>query len=122
MQSKYNCLVLLGPTAVGKTALAVRLAYHFGLSIISADSRQVYRGLDIGSGKDLAEYTLTVKNPNGSSASVPIPYYLIDIADLSSEYNAFKYQEDFYSVFTDLVKVEVPFVVGGTCKKCPLSS
>ncbi len=114
MKSKYNCLVLLGPTAVGKTALAVRLAYHFGLSIISADSRQVYRGLDIGSGKDLADYTLTVKNPNGSSTSVQIPYYLIDIADLSSEYNAFKYQEDFYSVFTDLVKVEVPFVVGGT--------
>ena len=55
---KYNSLVLLGPTAVGKTSLGVRLADEFGLEIISADSRQVYKGLDLGSGKDISEYLL----------------------------------------------------------------
>ena len=59
---KYNSIVLLGPTASGKTSLAVRLAYNFNLEIISADSRQVYKGLDLGSGKDLDEYNYSGKN------------------------------------------------------------
>ncbi len=58
---KYNCVVVLGPTAAGKTSIGVQLAYRFGGEIISADSRQTYRGLDLGSGKDLDEYTVCGK-------------------------------------------------------------
>ena len=104
--SPYNCVVLLGPTAVGKTSLGVKIADHFGWHVISADSRQVYRGLDLGSGKDLADYTV-----NGRQ----IPYHLIDITDLGSEYNVFHYQQDFYKVFRELeAEGSMPFVVGGT--------
>jgi len=71
---RYNTLVILGPTAAGKTGLGVHLARLFGGELLSADSRQVYRGLDIGSGKDLAEYGDT-------------PHHLIDVADLSEEYS-----------------------------------
>ena len=104
---RYNLLVLLGPTAVGKTSLGVRLARHFGAEIISADSRQVYRHLDLGSGKDLDEYTL----PDGTK----IPYHLIDITDLSREYSVFDYQTDFYKAFKEISGRKVlPLVVGGT--------
>ncbi|MGI5173688.1 tRNA (adenosine(37)-N6)-dimethylallyltransferase MiaA [Treponema sp. OMZ 840] len=100
-ESDINCLVVLGPTAVGKTALAVRLAEHFNAEILSADSRQVYRGLDIGSGKDLDEYT--------------VPYHLIDITDLSVEYSVFDYQRDFYTAFNTVrQKEKVPLIAGGT--------
>ena len=103
---KYNCIVLLGPTAVGKTAIGVQLAYQFNGEIISADSRQTYRGLDIGSGKDLCEYTV-----NGT----PVPYHLIDIAYLSQEYNVFYYQQDFYRIFPQVIsRGKLPVVVGGT--------
>lgn len=103
---KYNCVVVLGPTAAGKTSIGVQLAYRFGGEIISADSRQTYRGLDLGSGKDLDEYTVCGKK---------IPYHLIDIADLSVEYNVFHYQQDFYRVFDEVVSRKVlPIVVGGT--------
>ena len=103
---KYNCIVLLGPTAVGKTAIGVQLAYQFNGEIISADSRQTYRGLDIGSGKDLCEYAV-----NGT----PVPYHLIDIADLSQEYNVFHYQQDFYRIFPQVLsRGKLPVVVGGT--------
>ncbi len=99
--SKYNCLVVLGPTAVGKTALGVMLAEHYEAEIISADSRQVYKGLNIGSGKDLNEYT--------------VPYHLIDITDLSHEYSVYDYQTDFLSAFTNITsKKTLPIVVGGT--------
>lgn len=98
---KYNCLVVLGPTAVGKTALAVKLAEKFSGEIISADSRQVYRGLDIGSGKDICEYT--------------VPYHLIDVTDLSIEYSVFDYQKDFYKVFSEMQSRKVlPVICGGT--------
>lgn len=100
-ECEYTCLVVLGPTAVGKTALAVRLAEHFGGEVLSADSRQVYRGLNIGSGKDLAEYT--------------VPYHLIDITDLSQEYSVYEYQEDFYRCFANLLgKKVLPVIAGGT--------
>lgn len=102
----YNCIVLLGPTAVGKTALAVQLAHTFGYEIISADSRQVYQGLDIGSGKDLGEYTV---------GETVIPHHLIDCTTLRTEYNVFSYQTDFYAVFEHLQEQKtVPLVVGGT--------
>ncbi|QTQ13628.1 tRNA (adenosine(37)-N6)-dimethylallyltransferase MiaA [Treponema parvum] len=104
---KYNLIVLLGPTAVGKTALGVRLADKFGGEIISADSRQVYKELNLGSGKDICEYTL----PDGKK----IPYHLIDITDLSYEYNVFDYQCDFYKTFVQISeRGKIPFLVGGT--------
>lgn len=103
---EYNCVVVLGPTAAGKTSIGVQIAYHFNGEIISADSRQTYKGLDIGSGKDLQEYTINKKE---------IPYHLIDIVDLDTEYNVFHYQQDFYRVFDSLIQKKVlPVVVGGT--------
>ncbi len=104
--SDYNCVVVLGPTAVGKTAIAVRIAYEMDGEIISADSRQTYRFLDIGSGKDLAEY-----NVNGKL----IPYHLIDICELPAEYNVFNYQNDFFTVWNDITaRKKLPVIVGGT--------
>lgn len=102
----YNCVVLLGPTAVGKTAIGVQIAFHFNGEIISADSRQTYRGLDIGSGKDIDEYVVDGKK---------IPYHLIDVADLTEEYNVFNYQKDFYVAFQKILKNHhLPVIVGGT--------
>ena len=104
----YNCVVVLGPTAVGKTALAVRLADALGGEIISADSRQVYRGLDIGSGKDICEYTL--HNPERT-----VPYHLIDVVSLPDEYSVFNYQKGFYTVFPEILsRGKLPVVCGGT--------
>ena len=80
-------LVLVGPTASGKTRLGVGVAHGLGSEIISADSRQVYRGLDIGSGKDLSEY---------SEVTPPVPYHLIDVADPREVYSVFHYQRDCY--------------------------
>lgn len=98
----HNAVIVLGPTATGKTSLGVRLAREFCGEIISADSRQVYRGLDLGSGKDLAEYGDT-------------PYHLIDIAGLEGEYSVFDYQRDFFAVFADISsRGKLPIVVGGT--------
>ena len=106
-KNKYNCIILLGPTAVGKTSLGVRLAHHLNTSIISADSRQTYKGLDLGSGKDIQEY-----NYQGRQ----IPYYMIDITTLDTEYNVFNYQQDFYKIFDQLKQKggTPPLVVGGT--------
>lgn len=106
MQSSVNTVVLLGPTAVGKTWLGVQLARHFGWDIISADSRQVYRGLDLGSGKDINEY---------SEGGSPVPYHLIDITTLAHEYNVFNFQTDFYRIFENFQKEnKMAFIVGGT--------
>ncbi|MEL3907237.1 MAG: tRNA (adenosine(37)-N6)-dimethylallyltransferase MiaA [Treponema sp.] len=99
---QYNCAVILGATATGKTALAVKLAHAHQGEIISADSRQVYRGLDLGTGKDLEEY--------GS-----VPYHLIDICDLNEEYTVFHFQRDVYRIFPRLIeKGAVPIIAGGT--------
>lgn len=120
---KYNCIVLLGPTAVGKTSIGVQIAHHYGQPVISADSRQTYKGLDIGSGKDISEYTVEEKLPDGTVRKVDVPYYLIDVATLDKEYNVFNYQQDFYRTFNELTasnkdrasgKKCVPVVVGGT--------
>ena len=105
--SIYNSIIVLGTTASGKTSIAVQLALAFGGEIISADSRQTYIGLDIGSGKDLAEY---------ETGGVKIPYHLIDVADLRTrEYNVFNYQQDFYKAFSGILKrKKVPVIAGGT--------
>ncbi len=106
MSRDVNCIVLLGPTAVGKTSIGVKLADKFSFEIISADSRQVYKGLDLGSGKDLSEY-----NINGKQ----IPFHLIDITTLKSEYNVFCFQQDFYKLFNEFnSQNKISFVVGGT--------
>ena len=102
----YNCVVILGPTAVGKTSIGVGVAHALDGEIISADSRQTYRMLDIGSGKDLSEYTVDGK---------PVPYHLIDIISLPDEYTVYNYQQDFYKAFRDIIKrKKLPVVVGGT--------
>lgn len=102
----YNCIVVLGPTAVGKTALGVKLALEMQGEVISADSRQVYKGLDIGSGKDIGDYTI-----NG----ITVPFHLIDVVDLTREYSVFDYQQDFNRVFAGLLDREIfPVIVGGT--------
>lgn len=106
----YSCVVVLGPTAVGKTSIAVNIADRLGGEVISADSRQVYRGLDIGSGKDLCDFTL--KDEKGERT---VPYHLIDITDLKSEFSVFDYQAAFYGVFPKIVERGVlPVVCGGT--------
>ncbi|HOE78896.1 MAG TPA: tRNA (adenosine(37)-N6)-dimethylallyltransferase MiaA [Smithellaceae bacterium] len=103
---KKNMVVIVGPTATGKTRMGVKLAQHFHGEIISADSRQVYRGMDLGTGKDLSEYRL---------ADTTIPCHLIDIIDPEEEFNVFEYQKRFYDVFRALrVKGVLPVVVGGT--------
>ena len=115
MGEKINCVVLLGPTAVGKTALGVSLAVEYGWEIISADSRQVYKGLDIGSGKDIEDYTVTRKLPGGGSEKYTVPYHLIDVATLDTEYNVFDFQQQFYSIMNrNVAEGKMTFVVGGT--------
>lgn len=102
----YNLITILGPTAVGKTRLSALLAYHFNGSIISADSRQVYRGMNIGTGKDLSEYLVDGDKIN---------YYLIDIADPSEEFNLFRYRKLFTQSFKQVNDSgKIPFLVGGT--------
>jgi tRNA dimethylallyltransferase len=99
---KPNLLVILGPTASGKTRLGVQAARELNGEIISADSRQVYRGMDIGTGKDLAEYG-------------DIPYHLIDIFDPGREFNLFEFQKRFFETFEEIHnRGKLPIVVGGT--------
>jgi tRNA dimethylallyltransferase len=99
-------VAVVGPTAAGKTRLGVKLAHKYNGEIISADSRQVYKGLDIGTGKDLNEYTIEESK---------IEYHLIDIADPSEEFNMFRYKEEFIKIFKDIInKGKVPFMVGGS--------
>jgi len=102
----YPLVTLLGPTASGKTHLAVRLAASMGAEIISGDSRQVYRGMDIGTGKDLNEYVL-----NGEA----IPYHLIDIVEPGYKYNVYEFQRDFLKAYDDITGRGKPVVLcGGT--------
>lgn len=104
-------ITILGPTASGKTTVAARLAAEIGGEIVSADSRQVYRRMDIGTGKDLDDYE--VKNENGEVTNVP--YHLIDICEPGTKYNLFEYQQDFYDVYQDIRRRgAVPILCGGT--------
>ena len=103
---EVNLLVILGPTATGKTQLAVQLADKLEGEIISADSRQVYRGMNIGTGKDLGEYKLQGRL---------IPYHLIDIVDPSEEYNVAQFQKDYEKVSAEIRKrKKLPILCGGT--------
>jgi tRNA dimethylallyltransferase len=105
-QKRHNLLVILGPTATGKTGLAVDVAIRIGGEIISADSRQVYRGMDLGTGKDLTEYR---------RGGVTIPYHLIDILDPTEECSVFTYQRLFYPCFQKIIgRGKIPLMVGGT--------
>lgn len=99
-------IAILGPTASGKTPFAAALAAELDTEIISADSRQIYRGMDIGTGKDLADYTVDGR---------PVPYHLIDIADPGYKYNVFEYQRDFLAAYEAIrQKGRLPIVCGGT--------
>ena len=99
-------ITILGPTASGKTDLAAHLAARLNAEMISADSRQVYRGMDIGTGKDLADYTV-----EGHT----IPYHLIDICEPGTKYNLFRYQQDFLDSYEDIRSRGVlPILCGGT--------
>ena len=99
-------ITILGPTASGKTDLATHLAARLNAEIISADSRQVYRGMDLGTGKDLADYVV-----NGHV----IPYHLIDICEPGTKYNLFRYQQDFLDCYEDIrSRGALPILCGGT--------
>ena len=99
-------ITILGPTASGKTSVAAALALRTGGEIISADSRQVYRRMDIGTGKDLADYTI---------GDVQIPYHLIDIAEPGTKYNLFQYQQDFHEAYDEIrSRGKLPILCGGT--------
>jgi tRNA dimethylallyltransferase len=102
----FNLVTLLGPTATGKTKLAAYLAKDLNGEIISADSRQVYKFMDIGTGKDLSDYIIDNNE---------VPYHLINIADPTEEYNLYRYKSDFYQTFEKIKAAEkLPFLVGGT--------
>lgn len=102
----FNLISVVGPTASGKTALAVRLAAELGGEVISADSRQIYRGMDIGTGKDLGEY---------SWKGCKVPCHLIDIVEAGAKYNVFEYQNDFLKVWEDCRQRGVfPVLCGGS--------
>ena len=103
---KYDLISILGCTATGKTKLAVQLAEYFNGEIISADSRQVYRGMNIGTGKDLSEYFINNKS---------IPYHLIDVINPTEEFDLYSFQNLFYKAFNDIKsRSNLPFLVGGT--------
>jgi len=102
----YNLIVILGPTASGKTRVAARLARDLGSEVISADSRQVYRGMDLGTGKDIAEFMVD---------GVTVPCHLIDIVDAGHEFNLFEYQKMFYRCFSEISgRGTIPVMAGGT--------
>ena len=102
----YDLITILGPTASGKTPLAVALAYKLDTEIISGDSRQIYRRMDLGTGKDLADYVVNDHQ---------VPYHLIDIVDPGYEYNVFEYQRDFLAAYNKVKqKGKLPVLCGGT--------
>ena len=106
----HKMITILGPTASGKTPVAARLAAEIGGEVISADSRQVYRRMDIGTGKDLADYTVSQRD-----GSFVIPYHLIDIREPGTKYNLFEYQQDFFDVYQQIrSRGAVPILCGGT--------
>jgi tRNA dimethylallyltransferase len=105
-KNKFNLVVVLGPTATGKTAFAANLAYRLNGEIISADSRQVYRGMDKATGKDFNDYLV-----NG----VRVPYHLIDVVDPGYEYSVFEFQRDFLEAFHSITeRGKLPVLCGGT--------
>lgn len=104
--SQSDLITVIGPTASGKTGFAVSLAYEMNGEIISGDSRQVYRKMDIGTGKDLSDYTVNGEN---------IPYHLIDIREPGYKYNVYEYQHDFHKVYSEIInRKKTPILCGGT--------
>lgn len=104
--SKYDLITILGPTASGKTQLATNVALKLDGEIISADSRQVYRGMNLGTGKDYSDYTID---------SIQIPYHLIDIVDAGYKYNVYEFQKDFFRVYNDIInRKKQPILCGGS--------
>ena len=104
--NNYELITIIGPTASGKTAFAAALAARLDTEIISGDSRQVYRSMDIGTGKDLVDYVVDGKQ---------IPYHLIDICNPGDKYNVFEYQHDFHKAFEEIRKKgKLPILCGGT--------
>lgn len=103
---KFDMLTILGPTATGKTQLAARMAYRLNGEVLSADSRQIYRGMDLGTGKDLEDYVV-----EGSR----IPCHLVDMANAGDQYNVFEFQRQFISAYEDiLVRGKFPVFCGGS--------
>lgn len=103
---KYNLITILGPTASGKTSVAAKVAFVLGGEVISADSRQVYRGMDLGTGKDYADYVVDGQ---------PVAYHLIDIVDAGYEYNVFEYQKNFLTIFEDVAnRGKLAIMCGGS--------
>jgi tRNA dimethylallyltransferase len=103
---KYNLITILGPTATGKTGLAAHLASRLNGEVISADSRQIYRGMDLGTGKDYADYFI-----NG----IEIPSHLVDIENAGVHYNVFRFQTDFIQVFEEIrSRNKFPVLCGGS--------
>lgn len=103
---KYDLITIIGPTASGKTPLAANLADRLHTEIISGDSRQVYRRMDLGTGKDLVDYVVD---------GHPVPYHLIDIVEPGSKYNVFEYQRDFLKAYQEIIsKGKIPVLCGGT--------
>jgi tRNA dimethylallyltransferase len=101
-----SLITILGPTAVGKTKFGVNLAYKYNGEIISADSRQVYKFMNIGTGKDLSDYNIGNKS---------IPFHLIDIIDPAEEYDMYKFRRDFMNAYLKIIeRKKMPFLVGGT--------
>jgi tRNA dimethylallyltransferase len=106
LNSKYNLITILGPTATGKTRLASLLAARLDGEVISADSRQVYRGMDIGTGKDYSDYVVD---------DVEIPFHLVDIEYPGNHYNVYRFQSDFIDVFNDILsRGKFPLMCGGS--------
>ena len=105
-KKELNFIVITGPTATGKTKVAVDIAYQYNGEIISADSRQIYKGMDIGTGKDLDEYIVNNKQ---------IPYHLIDILDPNENYSVYQFQRDFLSSYNSIKERDnLPILCGGT--------
>lgn len=106
MKTKPNCIIVLGPTASGKTRLAVNIADRLNGAILSFDSRQVYRKLNIGTGKDLNEYQLNDKH---------IPYYLIDCCDIETHFHSYDFIQNYITAFRECeTKKQLPILAGGT--------
>ncbi len=103
---KYDIVTVLGPTAAGKTRLAAKLAKEFNGEIISADSRQVYKGMDIGTGKDLNDYIVD---------GIKVPYHLIDVLEPREEFNLFLFKNYFTKAYSEILeRGNIPFLAGGT--------
>lgn len=104
--SEQRMITIIGPTASGKTPFATHVAKELDAEIISGDSRQLYRGMDIGTGKDLVDYTI---------GGIKIPYHLIDICDAGEKYTLFDYQQDFHKAYKDITeRHKIPILCGGT--------